>query len=69
MRLLFSNKLFHENKKGTYEEEANQYIINIIQNMKLYINQANYKQLKDKIYSRHTQGIDLATLVLRNSNF
>ena len=68
MRLLFSNKHFHEGKAGTYEEEANNYIISIIQTMKLDINQANYKQLKERIASRHTQGVDLATLVLRNKN-
>ena len=54
MRLLFSNKHFHEGKAGTYEEEANNYIISIIQTMKLDINQANYKQLKERISIRHT---------------
>ena len=37
--------------------------------MGLDIEETNYNDLKRRIYGRHTQGIDIATLVLKNNNF
>ena len=69
MRLLMSNKHFHENKEGTEEFTAQDYIELTVRKMNQQPEDIDYPYLKNKIYNRHTQGVDLATLTLRNHKY
>ena len=69
MRLLISNKHFHENKEGTEEFNAQDYIELTVNKLNLELEDTDYADLKRRIYNRHTQGIDLATLILRNNKY
>ena len=54
MRLLISNKHFHENKEGTEEFNAQDYIELTVRKMNLEPEDIDYPYLKKKIYNRHT---------------
>ena len=64
-----SNKHFHESKEGTEEFNAQDYLELTVKKMNLELEDTDYPDLKKRIYNRHTQGIDLATLTLRNHKY
>ena len=54
MRLLMSNKHFHEDKEGTEESNAQDYIELTVRKMNLKPEDIDYPFLKKSIYNRHT---------------
>ena len=68
MRLLQSNKFFHENKEGTIERNAEKYIIELCKTMNMDPDEKSYNDLRQRLANRHTQGIDLISLTLKNPN-
>ena len=54
MRLLMSNKHFHEGKDGTEEYQAQDYILNVSSLVGLNPDEVTYKQLQDQLVLRHS---------------
>ena len=60
-----SNQHFHEGKEGTEEFMAQDYIMKISEVVGLNPDEVTYNKIQARIMSRHTQGVDAATLVQR----
>ena len=68
-RLLRTNQYFHEGKKDTEGIQAEQYISRTYEMLGKEAEEMTYKELRKVIKTRYEEGIDTATLIIKNNDF
>ena len=65
-RLLASNNKFHKGKEDTYEERAQDYIVELCNRLQIDMEEATYDLISKKLQEKYNHGADLATMIIKN---